>query len=81
MYTTNQQARESNRVEHRKPAHAFVWIRALLLLFPRLITRLYPLLAVNSINIIKEGKNLMCCSLLLDIDFDFNSSFLLKILI
>jgi hypothetical protein len=24
MYTTSQQARESNAVEHRKPAHAFV---------------------------------------------------------
>jgi hypothetical protein len=32
MYTTNQQARESNAVEHRQPAHAFVWIKAMLLL-------------------------------------------------
>lgn len=58
MYTTSQQTRESNTVKHRKPAHAFVWIRAPV----AIITQTYDVNVSFAClhNITKEGKNLTC---------------------
>jgi len=58
MYTTSQQARESNAVEHRKPAHAFVWIRLITLLSSQTYNVNVSFACCQFNNITKEGKNL-----------------------